>query len=190
MSWITKVLVVFPAIAGVSTYPLTLAIQSKVTDIKEIAEVVPPPVTSVPAKVSAKELMKQIIVTKQYEGCAELRNTVSGGSLWFVCSSKNNSNKPSLYNYNRTRRDSQFIVAEATSINPSKREITLSTGTTEKFRIPPSWLHQFRNQNLTPNNDCSVTEDGQGSGGQKSYTLKCHEKEVQKGIQFEITRNN
>lgn len=180
MSWATKVLAVFPAVTGVSTYPLTLAVKG--LNVETIAEITYPPVT----QVTAKQLIQQIIVERNYEGCAELINTSRWSSLWFICSSKDSSNKPSLYSYNRTRQNKSAIVDQVVSIALNKRDMTLAKVGNEKLRFPPSWMHKWKGKGLIPEQDCNFSEEGQ-SVGKKSYILRCHGQEIQKGIQFENT---
>lgn len=191
MSWGLKLLTSFPVIGAGATYSLVVVSQNKGQVITPLQEVLShPPVTKTESSKSipVSQLMQKIIEEKKYEGCAEITNNSRWrSSLWFVCAEKESSHKPSLYNYDRNRRDKNAVLVQVLLISSpknSKRDITLADGNTEPLKLIVPWIHKLKGQSLNPEKNCNLTKTSKNDG-QNSYTLTCHNTEIQSGIQLE-----
>lgn len=183
MSLVTKILAGFPVVALVSTFPFTLVANKdkelKVEKINEILKVSP---ADTQGKVS--QSIEKLIEEGNYEGCAELGRSNGKSALWFVCSKKENSNKPSFFNYDRTRSAESRVIQVISVISTPKREIKFVTGKTENLRFLPPWMHKLKGRNVIPERNCNFTKE-ENTRNKKSYTLSCLGEEIQREIQFE-----
>lgn len=124
--------------------------------------------------------MEEIIKKEQYDGCSLL--TSRRNTWWYVCSKKENSHKPTFYNYNKFRKAPHSKVMKVVSF--SSKEMTFEDRSTEDLKFSPFyWMGKFGGGTLTPETECSFKEIG--TGNQVTYTLNCKNHDVQTGIQLE-----
>ncbi|RAO94958.1 hypothetical protein DNK47_02330 [Mycoplasma wenyonii] len=176
MSWVLRGFALFAFSSGMSFSPQ--GAKHAVDWVKNLKLFTPPPV------VVAGESMQQIMEEGNYEGCAELGRNIGRGSLWFICSKRENANRPSFFNYNRTRPSGTKAMQVISVTTTPKKEIKYATGKTEDFTFLSPWMYKLKGKSLSQMSDCSFTVDSQGSSP-KSYTLKCHNETIQSKIHFE-----
>lgn len=130
---------------------------------------------------SPQVLLQEIIEKEKYDGCSLLTKT-RGSTLWYVCSKKENSHKPSFYNYNRARKEPKSKVMKVDSF--TTRLMTFDDKSTESLRLSPFfWMGKLSGGALIPEKECNFKE--MSSGNNPSYILTCKDQEVQTGIQLE-----
>ncbi len=132
-----------------------------------------------------QELIQKIIEKEKYDGCALLTKT-RGVALWYVCSKKEDSHKPTFYNYNKSRKTPKSKVMKVVSI--SSKTITFDDGSNETLWFSPFfWMGGKVQGTLTPESECNLED--KGTEDRPTYTLACKSQEVQTGIQLEKTHS-
>lgn len=181
MAWGLKLLATFPTFCAGVTCSLVSA--NKEYLLKKLESILPPPavqqVTTSSQPQSHQELIREIIREKDYEGCGILNGFRGSRAIWYICSSKGDSNKPALYNYDKSR-DLESRILQVVSISSTSREVTFVKGSPERLKYSPYWMHRFKGKNLNTEQDCKFEK----GIGRSSYELKCHDQVIQQGIQF------